>query len=251
MRILLSLALLASLTMAAPAFAQTPAADSFNAKQKEEIEKIVRELLTTKEPGIVMKAAQEQAKREHEEETKKASEAVSKNRDKLANNPLDPVAGNPKGDVTVVEFFDYNCGYCKKALPTVEKLLEEDKNVKVVFKEYPILSDSSRLAARAALAANKQKKYFEMHQALMAHKGGYTDASLLEVATKVGLNKDQFKKDYESAEIAKQIEDDQALGNEIGARGTPTFIINDKVVPGAMEYNELKDLVAAARKPKT
>jgi protein-disulfide isomerase len=236
-------------TALAFAVASTPLmAQEFNDKQKEQIENIVRELLTKKEPSIVMKAAQEQSKAERVEEEKKSAESFSKNKDKIVNDPNDPVIGNPKGDVTIVEFFDYNCGYCKKALPTVQKLLEEDKNVRFVFKEYPILSDTSRVAAKAALAANKQNKYMEMHVALMDHKGGYSENAVAELAKKIGLDVDKFKKDMASDEIAKHLEEDQNLGMEIGAHGTPTFIIGNKIVPGAMELEEFKGLVAEARK---
>lgn len=228
----------------------TAVAQDFSDKQKEQIEAIVRELITKKEPQIVMDAAREFQRKSEEESTKKASEAIGKYKDKLHNQPADPVVGNEKGDVTVVQFFDYNCGYCKKANETVRKLVETDKNVKIVMKEYPILSESSRTAARAALAANKQKKYFEFHNALMEHKGALSDDAIMEVAGKVGLDKDKLKKDMEGDDIKKEIETDLELGREVGARGTPTFIIEDKLVPGAMDIEELKSMIADARKAK-
>ncbi|MBY0428972.1 MAG: DsbA family protein [Alphaproteobacteria bacterium] len=225
--------------------AETPAAD-FTDKQKEQIEAVVRDLLTKKDPEIVLTAAKEFQKKQDEENGKKAKEALGKNKDKLMN-PNDPFFGNAKGDVTIVEFFDYNCGYCKKANEPMRKLIESDKNVRIIMKEYPILAESSRVASRAALAANKQKKYVELHNALMENKGALSEDSIMEMAVKVGLDKDKLKKDMESPEVAAQIQANQDLGREVGAHGTPTFIVGDKVVPGAMELDEMKKLVEEAR----
>lgn len=238
---------LALILFAGPAFAQD---GGFSDKQKEQIESIVRELITKKEPQIVMDAAREFQRKSEEESNKKASEAIGKYKDKLQNNPKDPILGNPKGDVTIVEFSDYNCGYCKKANETVRKLLEEDKNVKIVLKEYPILAESSRTAARAALAANKQKKFAEFHNALMDNKGSLSDDSIMEIAGKVGLDKDKLKKDMDSDEIKKTIDETLELGREVGARGTPTFIFGEKLVPGAMDVEEMKTTIAEIRKAK-
>lgn len=221
--------------------AEAPAAD-FTDKQKEQIEAVVRELLIKKDPEIVLNAAKEFQKKQDEENGKKAKEALGKNKDKLfgAN---DPIIGNPKGDVTIVEFFDYNCGYCKKALEPIKKLVEADKNIRFIMKEYPILAPSSTTAAKAALAANKQGKYKEVHDALMENKGALSDDSIVEMAVKAGADKEKLKKDMESAEIKTQLDEIRALGNEIGAHGTPTFVIGDKVIPGAMELDEMKKLV--------
>lgn len=246
----MSIRLLAILALVLTSFAVPAMAQDFNDKQKEQIEAIVRELLTKKEPDIVMQAAQESAKKQRADEEKKSAEALGKSKDKLFSNATDPMAGNAKADVTIVEFFDYNCGYCKKMPEIVKKLIEDDKNVRFVFKDYPILSDSSRLAAKAAIAANMQKKYFEFHVALLEHKGAITQESIDEVAKSVGLNVDQLKKDMEKPEVTKKVDENMALGMDIGAHGTPTFIIGDKVVPGAMDTDELKNLVAEARKAK-
>lgn len=225
----------------------TPTADlGFTDKQKEQIEAVVKDLLTNKDPGLVMTAVKNFQARQEEETTKKAREALAKNKDKLVSDK-DPFIGNPKGDVTIVEFFDYNCGYCKKATPTIHKLVEEDKNVKVVYKQFPILAESSRTAAKYALAAQKQGKYADYHVALMDHKGPLNDEALNEIADKLKLDKDKLKKDAAAPEIEVYLNVTQDLGRELGARGTPTFIIGDKLVPGAIEIDELKKLVADAR----
>lgn len=219
-------------------------------KQKEQVEAVVRDLLTKKDPEIVMTAAKEFQKKQDEENNKKAQEAVGKNKDKLQGNANDPILGNPKGDVTIVEFFDYNCGYCKKANEPMNKLLADDKNIRIVMKEYPILAESSRVAARAALAANMQKKYMEMHNALMQNKGALSEESILDIAVKAGLDKEKLKKDMESPEIAAVLQANQDLGRDVGAHGTPTFIVGEKVVPGAMDLDEMKKLVSDARGKK-
>ena len=190
-----------------------------------------------------MEAAKAAQQKQEEENNKKATEALGKNKDKLFNSPSDPILGNPKGDVTIVAFFDYNCGYCKKANEPMRKLVESDKNVKFVMKEYPILAESSRVAARAALAANKQKKYAELHNALMENKGALSEDTILDMAVKAGLDKEKLKKDMESPEVAAIILATADLGREIGAHGTPTFIVGDKVVPGAMDLADMKKLV--------
>lgn len=244
---------LALLFFAAPAtvFAADPApANGFTDAQKTQIEEVVRQLLTSKEPDLVMKAAQEYQRKQADEENKKAKEGIVKNKDKLFNDPKDPFLGNPKGDVVVVEFFDFNCGYCKKVLEPLQQLVKEDKNVKVILKEYPILSDSSKTAAKAALAAHKQGKYVEMHVALLQSKGGLGDDSIMEIAANTGLDKAKLKKDMEDPEIASQIAKSQDLGKEVGAHGTPAFIIGETLIPGAMSLSEFKEHVAKARTAK-
>ncbi len=241
-----AIVLTAALISGAVHAAETPAAD-FTDKQKEQIEAIVKNLLTNKDPEIVLNAAKEFQKKQDAENGKKAAEALGKNKDKLFNSSADPIFGNPKGDVTFAVFFDYNCGYCKKATEPMRKLIEADKNVKIVLKEYPILAESSRVAARAALAAQKQKKYAELHNALMDNKGALSEDSIMEMAVKAGLDKDKLKKDMESADVAAQLQANSDLGREIGAHGTPTFIIGDKIIPGAMELTEMKKLVDDVR----
>lgn len=239
----LSFILMASTAMAA----ETAPASGFTDAQKTQIEEVVKNLLTSKEPGIVMTAVKEFQRKQEEETTLKSKEALAKHKDKLAL-ATDPFVGNAKGDVTVVEFFDYNCGYCKKANPTVRKLIEEDKNVRLVYKEFPILAESSRTAAKAALAAGKQNRYADFHNALMEHKGQLSDDVVMEIAGKLGLDKEKLKKDMEAPDVTAQLAANQELGVSIGARGTPTFVIGEKLFPGALELEDLKTQIAEARK---
>jgi len=224
--------------------------------QRAEIEDVIKTYLTKKNPEVLMEAMQELQKRQQVETENKNKTALTSNHDKLYSDASSPIGGNPKGDVTVVEFFDYQCGYCKMSEPTVEKLLKEDKNVKFIYKDFPILGPSSTLAAKAALASVKQGKYQKLHDALMtatfSHgaKPKEDEDTVYKTAKDVGLDVDKLKKDMNEDEISKIVADNVALGTEIGARGTPTFIIGEAVFPGAMEYPQLKKAVEDARTGK-
>ncbi|MBI3419359.1 MAG: DsbA family protein [Proteobacteria bacterium] len=248
------LAAVAGVLLAVPCFAETPAApasapaasSSFTDKQKTDLEQIIRDVLQ-KNPEIIVNAAQAFQMKQAQEADKKAAEAVVQYKDQLFNDPKDPVEGNPKGTVQIVEFFDYNCGFCKKAHDPILELVKAEKDVKLVYKQMPILADSSKVAAKAALGAAAQGKYIAMHNALMEHKGSLDDATIMDIATKVGVDRDKLKKDMESPEVAGHLAVDMDLANKLGAHGTPTFVFGDKVVPGAMSLEEMKKLVDEER----
>ncbi|MFH1157499.1 MAG: DsbA family protein [Pseudomonadota bacterium] len=176
--------------------------------------------------------------------------ALEKNKDFLFNDSSSPDAGNPDGDVTIVEFFDYNCVYCKNAFFDVQKLLEKDKKVRFVFKDSPVLGPTSEAAAKWALAAQKQKKYFEYHKALMSNKTPLTDEVLEKIAAGLGLDVPQAKKDIEGADILLQLEKNRALAAGIGINSTPTFIVGDDMNPGAMNLEQMEKMVAGQRRKK-
>ncbi|MFG6082351.1 DsbA family protein [Paracoccus litorisediminis] len=166
------------------------------------------------------------------------------------NDPDAPVMGNPKGDVTLVEFSDYNCGFCRKAAPDVAAFLKSDPNVKLVVHEIPIFGEGSREAAMAALAAQRQGKYPEFHSALMAMKGRAEKASVLRVARQVGLDVDRLERDMADPAITAQIEQSLLLADQIGLAGTPSFVAGDRAVFGALPPEDLAELVAEARAQK-
>ena len=161
--------------------------------------------------------------------------AVKENADELFRPTGSPIAGNAKGDVTMIEFFDYNCGYCKKAFGDVAQAIEKDKQVKLVLKEFPILSKGSEEAARVALAAKMQGKYWEFHRAMLESQGQANEASALKVAEKLGLDMTKLKKDMASPEVKKEIDDTRKLATKMGIQGTPHFIVGDRIIPGAPE----------------
>lgn len=230
--------------------AQTKETAALNEAQKAAVENVVRELLLKKEPELIVKAAQEMQARVEKQQASKSSENISTNRSKLYNDPTSVVGGNPKGDVTVVEFFDYQCGYCKMVQPTIEKLLEADKNVRVVYKELPILGPVSHFASKAALASVAQGKYIAFHNALMTKKERFSEDSILSIAQEVGLNVEKLKADMQDAKIEKTLKDNIALAGEIGANGTPAFVIGDRLYPGAMQADQMIELVSEQRKAK-
>ena len=231
---------------ALPPVATAPA-PTFTAEQKAAIEAIVREFLVDKEPETIIKAAQNAQQKQEADSLSKSQQAVGANRDKIFNDKTSPVGGNPKGDVTIVEFFDYQCGYCKMAQENLGKLLETEKNVKIIYKEYPILGPDSALASKAALASVAQGKYEKFHVALMTTKEHLTEAVIFKIAKDVGLDVDKLKKDAANEEIQKIIQANIALGGEVGARGTPTFVIGEQIYPGALQLEQMQEAIASAR----
>lgn len=233
----------------APAPVAPPlSAGTIDVAERQKIETVIRELLD-REPELVMRAAANFQQREQIQQQKRAEAAVKENSAALYNNKDDAVAGNPKGDVTVVEFFDYSCGFCKRVHPTVKQLLAEDKNVRYVYKQFPILGPSSLLAAQAATAAQLQGKFTPVHEALITNKEPLTEAKLDSLLSGIkGLDIAKLKADMKGAEVQRRIDATLELGRKLGVNGTPGFIINDKLYPGAMDLNTFKELLAEARK---
>jgi protein-disulfide isomerase len=230
------------LALATPALTQDPTTPP----SREAIETIIREYLL-QHPEVIVEAVRVFQERQQAEERQRIAAVLAARRAELYQDAAAPVAGNARGDVTVVEFFDYRCGYCKSVLPTLRQLLEQDRQVRFVFKEFPILGPDSMLAARAALAARAQGKYVAFHQALMAQSGPLALPDILRVAAQVKLDPVRLQADMEAPEIRQAIQKNLALAQELGVRGTPAFVIGDELVAGAMELDALKDLVAKAR----
>jgi protein-disulfide isomerase len=176
-----------------------------------------------------------------------AQQALEQNQDQIFNNPADPVAGNPQGDVTIVEFFDYRCPYCKRVSDSLAQLLKDDPNLRLVYKEFPILGPESVTAARIALAAQKQGKYANVHEAFMAHKGSFEEADLLELAAEVGADKARLQSDMLDPAIQGQLEANGSLAGTLSITGTPGFLFGKHLVPGAISLDDMKKLVTAAR----
>ncbi|WP_374764581.1 DsbA family protein [Yunchengibacter salinarum] len=163
-----------------------------------------------------------------------------------------PQMGNPQGDVTVIEFFDYRCGFCRRHFPAVRKLVKEDGNIRFMPKQFPILDQEgsaqmSRMAARAALAAHRQDAFGEYHTALMTRDGSLTEQTLYDVAAELGLDVAQLKDDMGHKLVEKRIQNNLAIGRDIGFSGTPAYIIGDEIIQGAEGYGALKNAVAKAR----
>jgi protein-disulfide isomerase len=229
---------------AAPGVVDAPSA----ALDEKKIIDIVHSYLT-KNPEILVEMTNELDKRQAEAQAEQQQKVISENAAALFRSPLAYTAGNPDGDVSVVEFFDYNCGFCKRALPDVVKLTENDGKVRVVFKELPIFGEESEDAARAALAAGKQGKYFEMHQKLFTEPGKADKDKALKVAGELGLDIPQLEKDMQDPSTKQALDEAKELATKLGLQGTPLYLIGDRVIPGAPDdlYDQLVAKVAEIR----
>ena len=170
--------------------------DAFKVKEKEEIQRIIEDYIMAN-PEVILNSVAEMRSREEREREIAAKNNLIDLKDEIMNNPTDPVGGNPMGDVTVVEFFDYRCGYCKQFYTALNEVIDEDDNVRVVFKELPVLGPSSVLAARAAIAASRQNLYNDFHKRMMESKGSFDESQLFDIAEDVGLDVVRLKKDME------------------------------------------------------
>jgi len=223
-----------------------PAAE-FTPEQRQAIETIIHEYLA-KNPDVLLDALQAAEDKIKGDAKEKAAAALTQRRQEVFNDPQSPVAGNPKGDVSLVEFFDYRCPYCKQVEPALEALLGQDRQLRLVYKEFPVLGPASVTAGRAALAARKQDKYAAFHRAMMALKGQIDDAAVFKVAGSVGLDVDRLQRDMADPAIDRALKANVNLAEALDIRGTPGFVIGDQIVPGAISLDELKQLIDAVRK---
>ena len=213
---------------------------------EDRIKELVAETLR-ENPELVLEALQTLEARQAEAQAAAVAATLADERALLERDPNAPVLGNPEGDVTVVEFFEYNCPYCKRAMPEIDALLAEDGNIRLVLREWPILSEGSAIAARAALAARKQNKYAELHNALMGARAKLDEQSVLRIAGEVGLDVEQLKVDMQSPEVEEHIATSLRLAEALGFNGTPSFVVGDQLIPGFVEKAQLAEVVAAAR----
>ena len=197
-------------------------------------------------PQIIMQAVAILEQRERE----RAASGANTVRLQLEQDPNSPNLGNPDGDVTVIEFFDYNCPYCRKAGQTVQELLASDANVRVIYREWPILGEDSVFASRAALAARAQGKYEEFHWALMNGEGRASEASILKLARHLGLDVEKLQADMTSPAVEAHIAQSNALARTLDFTGTPAFIVGDRTAPGMLSTDEITAMVAEARAAK-
>jgi protein-disulfide isomerase len=223
-----------------------PIAAIANGLDEARIKELVLESIR-ENPEIVMEAIAILEQRQAEAQADAQSKVLSSQRNVLERDPNAPILGNPDGDVTVVEFFDYNCPYCKRAMSEVKNLIDGDTGVRLVFREWPILGEGSVFAAKAALAARNQGKYEEFHWAMMSAKGQAAEASVLRVAKEVGLDIDRLRRDMETPEVDEHIATSMRLTQSLGFNGTPSFVIGDALVPGFVEQSKLEEFVSAAR----
>lgn len=212
---------------------------------KNEVESIIADYVKGN-PEIIIEALENYRVQQEQDEKASAQEKISKYQNYFQSDDM-PSVGNKDADVTVVEFFDYNCGYCRRAVPDIQELVAQDDSVRFVFKEMPILSANSNDIAKWALAANKQGKYFEFHAALMNHKGTRNASTMKKIAKDVGLDPEQLEKDANSSTVKAELDKSISVARDIGISGTPAFIINGELYPGYLGPEGLKRAVQAAR----
>ena len=223
---------------------------NLNSAEKEinenKIESIIKKYIL-ENPEVIIESLEKFTVSQKEKEKEDIVNILSNFYDKKEYLKL-PSIGNKKNDLIIVEFIDYNCGYCKKTLNTVRKLHKNIDNIRIVFIDFPILSENSRMAAKASLASNNQNSYFKYHSELLKHQGPFTKEVLLKLAEKLSLNIKKFEQDMESEDIKNRIEQNISLAENFNIRGTPTFLLGNRILAGAYDYNKLKNIINNRKK---
>lgn len=251
MRAAASMALAASLlaaliTTSGTSFAAGAKSSLFSAEQTKEIGRLVREYLIAN-PEVLVEVSAELEKRRKAEEEAARGQVLSEQKDRIFRSPHDFALGKENAKITVVEFFDYNCGWCKRALTEINKFTQKNPNVRVVMKEFPIFGENSQFAAKAALASKKQGKYWEFHQALMNQRQ-VTRENTFDVAKSVGIDVEALKLEMQNPLYDRVLAENTQMAQALGMQGTPGFIIDSRVNYGYLPANELHKIVADIRK---
>ena len=245
MKLVRCLCLLACLLAAAGI--RPAAADPLTPEQKDAIEQLIRDTIAN-HPEIVTEALKAAQQKDDAEAAETVRHAIVDQRARLVADPATPVGGNPDGDVTIVEFFDYRCPYCKEVEPSLEALLKEDHKLRIVYKEFPILGTASVYAAHVALAARAQGKYDAFHRAMMAVKGTIDEAVVRHTAAGVGIDMAKLDGAMKSAEIDGIIKGNYELAQALEIDGTPSFVVGNTLLPGVADIDTLRKLIADLRK---
>jgi protein-disulfide isomerase len=224
------------------------AAEDISPAQKKAIEAIVKDYLMAN-PRVIIDAVEAMQKREAAEAEAEVMSNLKSSNKQLRRDPNSYVGGNPDGDVTLVEFFDYRCGYCKKVHPVMAELLKTDSNIRVVYKEFPILGPQSKMASLVAIAASRvdPSKYLQFHNALMTAKGSLNQEAIQDIAAEAGFDMAALSKELRNPEIEQIVADNYQLAKNLGITGTPGFVIGDTIVPGYINISQMRDLVEQAR----
>jgi protein-disulfide isomerase len=240
-----ALPVIVALTALAPAAVSAQSATT----DKGAVEKIVRDYIL-ENPEIIAEAIQRLQQKKKLAESAADIRLLAANRAELTDDPTSPVGGNAKGDVTVVEFFDYRCGVCKRIHPIVSQLVKTDPNIRRVYKEWPILGPNSVLAARAAIASRKQGKYLSFHKVMIEANSSFGESAIMAMADSVGIDTAKLRRDMRSAETSAVIRKNYALAEKLKLNGTPSFVIGDTLLRGGRDLESLRAIVAEARAKK-
>ncbi|MDH4252031.1 MAG: DsbA family protein [Nitrospira sp.] len=232
-------------TFSSPAFGQSTN-QTEDPAWRQSVERVIESYIRS-HPEMIEQAQQALEAKRQEEEKVRVKEAIAMHQSELLHDPASPVSGDPAGEVTVVEFFDYRCGFCQRAAGSVTQLQKDDVRVRIVYKDFPILGAASVQAAKAALASRSQGQHQAFHEALFTAKGELTKEQILQIAKDVGLDTQKLVADMDNPEWVVIIERNRALASDLGITGTPAFVVGTELVPGAVDLTTLKDLVARAR----
>ena len=247
-RILAAAALPLALT-AAPVMAQTAAPSTMPAEERETLRTEIRAYLL-EQPELILEAIQLLEERQKAEEEKKAKEALAAMADDIYNDGFSFVGGNPDGDLTLVEFLDYRCGYCKRAHPHVAGFLKEDGGVRLIVKEFPVLGPDSQYAGRAAMAALKQNggaHYKTFHDAMIEHRGQLDQNAVKQIARTAGLDVDQLEADMKAPDIIANMRNTFDIAEALNINGTPAFILGDRIIRGYVPQEAMLEMAAQVR----
>ncbi|MBL8630664.1 MAG: DsbA family protein [Rhodospirillaceae bacterium] len=238
-----------------PSIAQEKAAEktaeksAFTAAQRDELKTLVRDYLI-KNPEVIAEAIEALQTKAEQEKVDRRDATIAMNKEALYNPKEQTILGNLQGDVTIVEFFDYNCGYCKSMFPDLIQAIKADGKIKLVLKELPILGPNSVTATKAALASRNQRKYPEFHQALISYKGQVNEDAIKAVAKGVGLNVEKLLEDMKDPSFEDIIDKNRDLARNMDVTGTPALLIGGTYVGGAIKKEKMQELIASARKKK-
>lgn len=222
-----------------PALAQASAEDDF--------ERRVRAYLL-ENPEVIVEAMEVLERRRQAAEIEELHTVLAARHDEIFRDPQSPVGGNPQGDVTLVEFFDYNCPYCRRVAGVMQQAAEADPNLRLVYKEFPILGPGSHVAARAALAAARQGRYVAYHAALMRASGSLGESEALEIAQTVGIDVERLRADMADPALGEAVERNLELAHALRITGTPSFVVGDQIIRGATDLETMQKAIAAARR---
>lgn len=242
----LCLATLLLVTMVAISAPPARAQDAVDPAERQRIEGIVHDYLMAN-PEVILEAIRSMEERQQAAKEQQRDSIIDQVVPTLTASPLTPTFGADDSDVVMVEFFDYQCGYCKRLYPGVQKLMENDPKLKVIFAELPILGPASLVAARAALASQEQGKYMEFHDALMEHQGQLSDGVIFDLADEVGLDIDKLKVDMEAPKVMQYLAMIRSISDSLDIRGTPAMVIGKNFVGGYVPYEKLQEIVEQVR----
>ena len=235
-----------SIGLAIAQLAPASAADPLSEAQQVEVERIIEKYLL-ENPALMIEVLRRVTRFQKEQKEKRVRDNLVQLNGDLYDDPNSVTVGDPHAKVTIVEFFDYRCGYCKRNHPILESFLGQNLDVNIVFKEFPILGPESVFASRVAIASRKQGKYWELHNALMASQANLTERHVFALAKEVGLDLEQLRRDLALPEIDRIIRDNYRLADALGIKGTPGFVIGDNIIPGFLNKERLSLAVDEAR----